>query len=383
MLAADWQCPHFPDVGIEVFNDDGETLGYLGGTKFEGFETFAGRLACLLPFLDARVNEIKPLSKLGPRTLYPVFKVALTLLDGNPSRDDLLSSMDRILSIPQVDRPTLVSNGFLTLDNLHGAISDSARMPYRGNRGGRKGALDHASDYYKQRERMLEERQNDVRKMLDGFLAMLEERFARAASKPQTVEELGQLVPDHADEFARFKLSCKQVYGVTPARMLRNRGIIGQRTNPKSVPAGRRRGGEKGNVDWEEVDRLLEERDALAVEVTRMEDQYASQMEERSERKQELSVRKQNLDVTLSSLEHELSLCGLFSGKRKRELRKRITEVREDIAQAKEHIARIERELRTLEESRSHHTEGLRGRLHDVEQRLKKAAQDRYAGTGS
>ena len=190
-----------------MFNDDGETLGYLGGTKFEGFETFAGRLACLLPFLDARVNEIKPLSKLGPRTLYPVFKVALTLLDGNPSRDDLLSSMDRILSIPQVDRPTLVSNGFLTLDNLHGAISDSARMPYRGNRGGRKGALDHASDYYKQRERMLEERQNDVRKMLDGFLAMLEERFARAASKPQTVEELGQLVPDHADEFARFKLS--------------------------------------------------------------------------------------------------------------------------------------------------------------------------------
>ena len=94
-------------------------------------------------------------------------------------------------------------------------------------------------------------------------------------------------------------------------------------------------------------------------------------------------MRKQNHDDTLSSLEHDLSLCGLFSGKRKRELRKRITEVREDIAQAQEHISRIERDLRTLEESGSHHTEGLRGRLHDVEQRLKKAAQDRYAGTGS
>lgn len=258
---------------------------------------------------------------------------------------------------------------------------------------------------------------------VSAFLAMLEGRFSDEDDKPGTFEELERLMPEYADEFARFKMLCKQQYGTTPARLLKSRGIISRhRVYQDAAPlgldvskkpetpatggsgsievsaAGARDGSKalitvgtddfgslamgvsrKGDVSSGKAQPRHEE--GPAAEVSGVDqacpksadaarsaeiDRVLARREELLWKIAELEGRParevQSLRDQLASLEKELSQCGVLDFTRRRALREMIAKTQAELCQKKE-------EMRSPGSVGAHLAE-LQAELRDVNQRL-------------
>lgn len=80
VLRSDWESPFFNPVAIEVFNAQGETLGYL---TEEFSASFSGHreLACLLPYAGAKVSSVTPLSQRRKNAKYALMDIEITFPD--------------------------------------------------------------------------------------------------------------------------------------------------------------------------------------------------------------------------------------------------------------------------------------------------------------
>lgn len=135
-LAADWQTEFFNPVGIEVFNQAGDTLGYLS----EGFSiTLSGHreLACLLPFITATVESVTPLSQ-RKGSKYALMDIRLeldkSLVPGewDMSIDhEALKAIKSLLAKPKAQR-VILSHSTLSPQQLKGSvdISEALEDPY-------------------------------------------------------------------------------------------------------------------------------------------------------------------------------------------------------------------------------------------------------------
>lgn len=128
ILAADWNCPFFDPVGIEVFNAQGETLGYLEA----GFGPMRGALALILPHVTATVESVTPLSKRRKGSKHALMDMHMELDDDStvegiwnidPS-DGLLSDARGIACRPKDER-TVMSHASIDISQLKGRIDVS------------------------------------------------------------------------------------------------------------------------------------------------------------------------------------------------------------------------------------------------------------------
>lgn len=83
ILESDWQCEYFDPVGIEVFNAENQTLGYLSLDLSEGASAVGGfrQLACMLPYVVATVDSVTPVSARGRGAKYPLMDIRVELID--------------------------------------------------------------------------------------------------------------------------------------------------------------------------------------------------------------------------------------------------------------------------------------------------------------
>ena len=367
ILASDWRGVHNIGVDIEVFDDNGNTLGVLGtcvsdSSGLSWNEVSLQVLACLLPFVDAWVHEIKLVTKDGEMLSSPTLVVELALPDGHPSRDELVTSVRRILSSRRRDRPALVSIGRLACKELHGIIVNAGRRGAQSRFEGDWETSDNrtCAEAYR---RAYENWKRAEAKTIDTFLIMLARRFANAAFKPDTMEELESLLPDYANDFARFKMLCKQLYDTTPNRKLKNRGILSRNCkvqkaelSSSGTPCKFEKPTSPDGTDQAvseskeaaccaEIERICSQRDELVREIAELEGQIS---------------KSENLENLLSSLYKELSRCGPLESPPKRKL--------------KEMFDQTWKEIRSLENVRARQND-LFAKLHDVNQRLRDLSQ--------
>lgn len=128
ILAADWNCPFFDPVAIEVFNEHGETLGYLEA----GIGPERGALALMLPYVTATAASVTPLSKRSRGAKYALMDVRLELDDDatvegtwnvDPS-NELLAEARRLACLPK-DKRVAISHGNISISQLKGHIDVS------------------------------------------------------------------------------------------------------------------------------------------------------------------------------------------------------------------------------------------------------------------
>ena len=102
LLRSDWQCEHFDPVGIEMFNAQGETLGYLSLSLSKNAPLICGfrQIACLLPYVRATVDSVTPVSQRGCGAKYPFMNVRLELEGGVLSDRPLSLASDAKLVTP-------------------------------------------------------------------------------------------------------------------------------------------------------------------------------------------------------------------------------------------------------------------------------------------
>ncbi len=135
-LAADWQTKFFNPVGIEVFNDDGETLGYLN-EQFSPSLSGNRELACLLPYITATVETVLPLSQRGSNAKHALMDIRLDLddrlMEGVSSYLDsaVLRDMKSLLALSKPQRVVL-SRSSLGASDLRGSIDTNEALddPY-------------------------------------------------------------------------------------------------------------------------------------------------------------------------------------------------------------------------------------------------------------
>ena len=129
ILAADWNCEFFDPAGIEVFNEQGETLGYLEGV----IGPMRGALALILPHVTATVESVTPLSKRKKGSKYALMDVHMELdddatfegiLNVDPS-SELLSQARGLLIRPKSER-TVMSRANIDISQLKGRIDVSS-----------------------------------------------------------------------------------------------------------------------------------------------------------------------------------------------------------------------------------------------------------------
>lgn len=129
ILAADWNCEFFDPAGIEVFNEQGETLGYLEGV----IGPMRGALALILPHVTATVESVTPLSKRKKGSKYALMDVHMELdddatvegiLNVDPS-SELLAQARGLLIRPNSER-TVMSRANIDISQLKGRIDVSS-----------------------------------------------------------------------------------------------------------------------------------------------------------------------------------------------------------------------------------------------------------------
>lgn len=129
ILAADWNCEFFDPAGIEVFNEQGETLGYLEGV----IGPMRGALALILPHVTATVESVTPLSKRKKGSKYALMDVHMELdddatvegiLNVDPS-SELLAQARGLLIRPKSER-TVMSRANIDISQLKGCIDVSS-----------------------------------------------------------------------------------------------------------------------------------------------------------------------------------------------------------------------------------------------------------------
>ena len=129
ILAADWNCEFFDPAGIEVFNEQGETLGYLEGV----IGPMRGALALILPHVTATVESVTPLSKRKKGSKYALMDVHMELdddatvegiLNVDPS-SELLAQARGLLIQPKSER-TVMSHANIDISQLKGRIDVSS-----------------------------------------------------------------------------------------------------------------------------------------------------------------------------------------------------------------------------------------------------------------
>lgn len=128
ILAADWNCEFFDPAGIEVFNEQGETLGYLEDVV----GPMRGALALILPHVTATVESVTPLSKRKKGSKYALMDVRMELDDNatvegilnvDPS-SKLLVQTRSLLIRPKSER-TVMSHANIDISQLKGRIDVS------------------------------------------------------------------------------------------------------------------------------------------------------------------------------------------------------------------------------------------------------------------
>lgn len=77
-LQSDWSSKYFNAVGIEIFDLEGRTLGYVGGT-FNPSDDERKALACLLPHIRATAVDVAPLSSVDKRKKIARFTIHMEL----------------------------------------------------------------------------------------------------------------------------------------------------------------------------------------------------------------------------------------------------------------------------------------------------------------
>lgn len=125
ILAANWNCEFFDPAGIEVFNEQGETLGYLEGVIGPN----RGALALLLPHITASAASVTPLSARRKGAKYALMNVRLELdddatVEGTSSVDpsnELLAEARRLLCLPKPER-TVMSHASIDISRLKGHV---------------------------------------------------------------------------------------------------------------------------------------------------------------------------------------------------------------------------------------------------------------------
>lgn len=129
ILAADWNCEFFDPAGIEVFNEQGETLGYLEDVV----GPMRGALALILPHVTATVESVTPLSKRKKGSKYALMDVRMELdddatvegiLNVDPS-SKLLVQTRSLLIRPKSER-TVMSHANIDISQLKGRIDVSS-----------------------------------------------------------------------------------------------------------------------------------------------------------------------------------------------------------------------------------------------------------------
>lgn len=135
-LASDWQTEFFNPVGIEVFNEAGETLGYL--KKLVPLPSGNRELACLLPFITATVETVTPLSQRRKNAKNPLMDIRLDL-DSDIALDEwdmsinesVLEAAKELLARPKPQRVVL-SHTDLSPRQLKGSVDTSEALdePY-------------------------------------------------------------------------------------------------------------------------------------------------------------------------------------------------------------------------------------------------------------
>lgn len=132
-LASDWQTEFFNPVGIEVFNEAGETLGYLN-EQFSPSLSGSRELACLLPFITATVESVTPLSQRRKNARHALMDIRLDLdSDLVPNEWDMsinasaLKAIKELLSRPKPQRVVL-SHTNLSPRQLKGSVDTSDAM---------------------------------------------------------------------------------------------------------------------------------------------------------------------------------------------------------------------------------------------------------------
>ena len=90
ILESDWKSPHFDTVGIGVLNQDGQSLGNLGGS-FIPPDNMRVLLACLLPHITAYAIDVEPLSMRSARCHHSRFNLHLEI--GPVNYSDLLEEI--------------------------------------------------------------------------------------------------------------------------------------------------------------------------------------------------------------------------------------------------------------------------------------------------
>lgn len=129
ILAADWNCEFFDPAGIEVFNEQGETLGYLEGV----IGPMRGALALILPHVTATVESVTPLSKRKKGSKYALMDVHMELdddatvegiLNVDPS-SELLAQARGLLIRPKSER-TVMSRANIDISQFKGRIGVSS-----------------------------------------------------------------------------------------------------------------------------------------------------------------------------------------------------------------------------------------------------------------
>lgn len=128
VLAADWNCEFFDPAGIEVFNEQGETLGYIEDVV----GPMRGALALILPHVTATAESVTPLSKRKKGSKYALMDVHMELdddatvegiLNVDPS-NELLVQTRSLLIRPKSER-TVMSHANIDISQLKGRIDVS------------------------------------------------------------------------------------------------------------------------------------------------------------------------------------------------------------------------------------------------------------------
>lgn len=134
ILAADWNCEFFDPAGIEVFNEQGETLGYLEA----GIGPERGALALMLPYVTATAASVTPLSKRRKGAKYALMDVCLELdddatvegtLNVDPS-NELLAEARRLVCLPKDER-TVMSHASIDISQLKGHVDVSSFTQFK------------------------------------------------------------------------------------------------------------------------------------------------------------------------------------------------------------------------------------------------------------
>lgn len=132
-LATDWQTEFFNPVGIEVFSDAGETLGYLN-EQFSPSSSGNRELACLLPFVTATVEGVTPRFQRRKGSKYALMDIRLELDERLvPAEWDMSISNEApkaiksLLAKPKAQRVVL-SHSTLSSKQLKGSVDTSEAL---------------------------------------------------------------------------------------------------------------------------------------------------------------------------------------------------------------------------------------------------------------